>query len=248
MPFVIYTDTLTQLPPETDADFNTRVLQYITDQQFYFESAGGSLPVTSTPSQGAYLGFPPGCNPAWFPGEGMTTASVWDPVAGQMVRQVTFLYDNTYYYKYLGTVPALPPPSPLPTAGEVAMFDSTGALSGAGITVSSGTLDTTDATLTTIQTIPIASLEKWVFRVTVKCIKTAGAGVGAIGDTNAYVRTFKASNAGGAVTLGTVQNTFTDEAFIVGGITVSVSGTNILVRVTGAVNDDISWTSKAVRE
>jgi hypothetical protein len=126
MPFVLFSDTLTQLPPETDAAFSTRVQTYISDQQYYFEQAAGSLPVTSTPSQGAYLGFPPGCPPAWYQGNSIQSNMVWDPVAGQLVRQVTFNYDNTYYYKYLGIVPVLPPPSPLPTAGTLAMFGSMG--------------------------------------------------------------------------------------------------------------------------
>lgn len=133
MPVTLFTDTLTQVPPETDADFSLRVQQYVSDQQYYFEQAGGSLPVTP---QGA-IGFPPGS-----PQAVMTSNIVWDPVANQLVRQVTFVYDNTYYYKFLGITPVIPPPSPLSSNGEVAMFDNGAKLVSTGMVV-----DTVGATL-----------------------------------------------------------------------------------------------------
>jgi hypothetical protein len=109
----LFTDTLTQNTAETDANFSLRVQQYVSDQQFYFEQAGGSFPVQEN-SQA--IGYPP-TGPA-------TSTLAWDVTAAQFVRQVTFVYDNTYYFKYLGTVPPLPAPSPLPGNGNVAIWSN----------------------------------------------------------------------------------------------------------------------------
>jgi hypothetical protein len=73
--------------------------------------------------------------------------------------------------------------------------------------------------------------------------KTGGAGVGTIGDGNAYIRTVKAKNVGGTVTIGTISSTFTSEDINQFNATLAVSGTNVLVQVTGAVNDNVTWTS-----
>lgn len=118
MPYIV--DTLTQNTGETDPDFNTRVLTYINDQIYYFEQVSGSLPVTSTPGSPSYLGYPP-ITPS-------ADTLFWDVTAGQMKRVVTFSYDNLYYYKFLGVTPPLPPPSPLPGTGNVAIFSSGGQL------------------------------------------------------------------------------------------------------------------------
>jgi len=114
MPYIA--DTLIQLPPETDAAFNVRVQTYITDQEYYFTSVGGQFPAPNVPGGPDFLGYPP-ITPS-------SDVMVWDVVALQMVRAVTFTYENTYYYKFLGTAPIIPPPSPLPVAGNVAIFSS----------------------------------------------------------------------------------------------------------------------------
>ena len=75
-------------------------------------------------------------------------------------------------------------------------------LSGARIT-------TTDATVTTLQTIPVASGKGLLIEARITAKKNSGAGIGTVGDVNAYVRTVKAKNVAGVVTIGTIQTSFT---------------------------------------
>lgn len=107
--------------------------------------------------------------------------------------------------------------------------------------LSGATVNTTDATTTTIQTIPVPTNKGLLIESKINCRKTGGIGVGAIGDTNSYIRTVKAKNVGGVVTLGIIQTSYTSEDIAVFNATFTVSGTNILVRVNGALNDNVTW-------
>ena len=134
-------DTLIQLPPETDAAFNIRVQTYITDQQYYFEQVGGTFPASNVPGGSDFLGYPPIC--------ASHEEMVWDVTSGQMVRSVTFCYENSYYYKFLGTDPVLPPPSPLPVSGDMAIFGSTYGLIDSGLSFSIPDMNFTNLGLAT---------------------------------------------------------------------------------------------------
>lgn len=103
------------------------------------------------------------------------------------------------------------------------------------------TVPTTNATVTALQTIAIPTGSGYLIESYITAKKTAGVGVGTIGDVNAYVRTVKVKNVAGVVTIGTIQTSFTSED--VGGFnaTFAVSGTNIVVNVTGALSDDVTW-------
>lgn len=105
------------------------------------------------------------------------------------------------------------------------------------------TISTTDATVTPLETIPIPDDTVVMIESYITCKKTAGAGVGAIGAGNGYIRTVKAQNIGGVVTIGVVQSSFTSEAIAPFNATFAVSGTNIVINVTGALNDDVTWNS-----
>lgn len=107
--------------------------------------------------------------------------------------------------------------------------------------LSGATVNTVDAATTTLQTIPIPNNKGVLIESRITCRKTAGAGVGTIGDVNAYIRTVKAKNVGGIVTIGVIQSSFTSEDIAVFNATFSVSGTNVLVRVNGAANDNVTW-------
>ena len=109
--------------------------------------------------------------------------------------------------------------------------------------VTSATVSTTDATQTTIETIAIPSGDVVLLESRISAKKTGGAGVGTTGDGNAYIRTVKAKNVGGTVTIGTIQTSFTSEDISGFSATFTVSGTNILVRVTGAASDNVNWKS-----
>jgi hypothetical protein len=94
-----------------------------------------------------------------------------------------------------------------------------------------------------IETIPIPDDTIIMIESYVTCRKTAGAGVGTIGEGNGYVRTVKAQNIGGVVSIGVVQSSFTSESIPQFNTTFIVSGTNVILTVTGALNDDVNWNS-----
>lgn len=103
------------------------------------------------------------------------------------------------------------------------------------------TTTTSNATTTTIETIPIAIDTGVLIRTFVISRKTSGAGVGTSGSVNAYVRTVKAKNVGGTVTIGSISSDFTSEDIAAFEATFDVNGTNVRVRVSGALNDNVSW-------
>ena len=104
-------------------------------------------------------------------------------------------------------------------------------------------ISTTNATATTIQTISIPTDTGIMIISYVLSRKTsgAGAGVGNTGDVNAYKRTAKAKNVGGTVTMGSISSDFTSEDIAAFNATFVISGTNILIRVSVALNDNVDW-------
>ena len=113
-------------------------------------------------------------------------------------------------------------------------------------TIVYATVNTIDATLTTLQTIAIPTNSAILIEYRINSIKTSGAGTGTIGDTNSYIRVVKVKNVGGVVTLGTISSSYTSadiKAFLV---THSVSGTNVIIQVTGATNDNVTWTTSSI--
>lgn len=106
------------------------------------------------------------------------------------------------------------------------------------------TVSTTDATVTTIQTIAIPNNTGLLIRSFIKSRKTGGVGVGTTGDVNGYVRTVKAKNVAGVVTIGVISSDYTSEDIAPFNATFVVSGTNVLVRVTGSANNNVDWECK----
>lgn len=105
------------------------------------------------------------------------------------------------------------------------------------------TVNTTDNTVTAIETFSIPTDTVIMIESYVTCRKTGGAGLGVTGEGNGYIRTVKAKNVGGVVTIGVVQSSFTSEDINVFDVTFTVSGTNVLLNVTGANNDNVTWNS-----
>lgn len=103
------------------------------------------------------------------------------------------------------------------------------------------TLVSVGVTTSTLQTIPIPLDTVVLIESYVTARKTAGAGVGAIGDGNGYVRTVKAKNVAGVVTIGVIQSSFTSEDIGPLNATFDVSGTDVRVRVTNSANQTINW-------
>lgn len=105
------------------------------------------------------------------------------------------------------------------------------------------TIPTTDDIATPLETIPIPTDTIVMIESYITCRKTAGGGLGTIGEGNGYIRTVKAQNIGGVVTIGTIQSSFTSNAIPSFNATFAVSGTNILINVNGDLNDDVTWNS-----
>jgi hypothetical protein len=103
------------------------------------------------------------------------------------------------------------------------------------------TKNTTDATPTPLKTIAVPNNSAILISSNISCRKTAGAGVGTIGGANGYIRTVIAKNVAGVVTLGIIQTAYTSEDIPEFDTTFVVSGTNVIVQVTGSLNDDVSW-------
>lgn len=133
------TTTLTQNDGESNTDFETRVQQFLDDQWYYYSSVQAPWPIPPNygqPGGGAYLGYPPTVpdkdeviwNPAYDSGNG-----------GNM-RQVTYTYNNIYYYKFSGTVPPFPPAPPTPTTGTLTMWGTSGQLTGTDFAVDTNSL------------------------------------------------------------------------------------------------------------
>lgn len=107
-----------------------------------------------------------------------------------------------------------------------------------------GTIGTTDATANvTAQTIAVPTNKVISLESTIVYRKTGGAGVGTTGDGTAIKLNSSVKNVGGTLTLDTVQNTYTGTTNAIAGVsaTYTISGTNVLVSVTGVVNDNITW-------
>jgi hypothetical protein len=105
------------------------------------------------------------------------------------------------------------------------------------------TLNTTTNATVALETIAIPTDTVVMVESYVTCRKTGGVGVGTVGQGNGYIITVKAKNVGGVVTIGVVQSSFTSEDIAPLDATFAVSGTNIVLNVTGANNDNITWNS-----
>lgn len=106
------------------------------------------------------------------------------------------------------------------------------------------TVNTTDATANvTAQTIAVPTDKVISIESTIVYRKTGGAGVGTTGDGTTIKLNSSVKNVGGTLTLDTVQNTYTGTVNAIAGVsaTYTISGTNVLVSVTGVVNDNITW-------
>lgn len=101
---------------------------------------------------------------------------------------------------------------------------------------------TTDATATTLQSITVPTDSVLHMTVTVVGRRTGG-GAGANGDSAIYTRTARFKNVGGTVTIQSLQSDFTSEDQLLWNCTLDVSGTSARIRVTGAANNNITWTA-----
>src|SRR3990167_94340 len=104
-----------------------------------------------------------------------------------------------------------------------------------------GYVTTTDATVTTVATIAIPASTTVVIELHVAARRTGGS-AGVAEDGAGYVQQATYKNVAGTATLiGSVNVDYTAESQAAWDVTFAVSGSNVLIRVTGAVNNNISW-------
>lgn len=104
-----------------------------------------------------------------------------------------------------------------------------------------GYVTTTDATTTTVATVPIPASTSVFMEIHVVARRTGGS-AGSAEDGAAYLIQAAYKNVAGVATqiaLGNVD--YTAESQIAWNATVAASGGDVLVRVTGAANNNISW-------
>ena len=99
---------------------------------------------------------------------------------------------------------------------------------------------TTDATLTTLQTIAIPTDTTVMIKSKVIGARTGGTS-GATGDSAGYERTTIFKNIGGTVTIHKRQSDYTYEDQSSWRCRHEISGTNAIVEVRGAANNDVQW-------
>lgn len=104
------------------------------------------------------------------------------------------------------------------------------------------TVSTTNNTTTTITTIATTSNIAYIVEFFVVGRRTGGP-AGTAGDGASYKRIARVKNVSGTVTIPTIQTDFTSEDQGGWDATISVSGTNVIITVKGATNNNIDWTS-----
>ena len=103
-------------------------------------------------------------------------------------------------------------------------------------------LKTTDATVTTLSTIPLEDNRTYQVVADVVARRTGGAS-GTSGDGASYriLGTFRRVAAGAATAIGSLTVVHSAESQGGWDCTLTVSGNDVLIRVTGAVNNNVIW-------
>lgn len=108
-----------------------------------------------------------------------------------------------------------------------------------------GYVTTTDATVTTLATIAIPASTTVKVSVFVVARRTGGAS-GTAEDGAGYQIDATYKNVAGTATLiGALTATYTAEDQAGWNATLTISGSNVLVRITGAAGNNVSWTCVA---
>lgn len=107
----------------------------------------------------------------------------------------------------------------------------------------SATVQTTDATVTTIATLDLSTADT-VSYVEARFLAIVSGGTGGNDQkVCSFKRYFTAKNDGGVVTLEFTESarTFKDSALSAYDVDANASGTDLLLRVTGQANDNVEW-------
>ena len=102
------------------------------------------------------------------------------------------------------------------------------------------TVNTTDATVTVLQTIAIPTDSVVLIETKVLGRRTGGS-AGSVGDCATYVVRARFKDISGTVTVHDLEQDFISEDQGGWDATLVVNGTNVEVKITGAANNDITW-------
>lgn len=107
-------------------------------------------------------------------------------------------------------------------------------------------VETTDATVTMLATLPLTDNRTMQIVADVVARRTGGS-AGAAGDGASYriIGTFRRVSAGNATLIGNLTADHTAESQAGWDATLTVSGTDVLVRVTGSANNSLTWSVAA---
>ena len=107
--------------------------------------------------------------------------------------------------------------------------------------------ETTDATVTTLHTVPITASRTYFIEATVTARRTGGA-AGTADDGAVYILRAMVTTKAGTVTIDSVVATLVAEDVAAYACTLDVSTTNIRVRVTGVASTTIDWACKVTAQ
>lgn len=172
----------------------------------------------------------------------LTTGSVTFIVAGGLLSQdnANFFWDNTAKRLGLGNNA---PADTLHVTGSVRVSGNTNSyklLAESDWSRFQAQVNTVDATQTTLATVAVPSNSIVYLSAVIVGRRTGGTG-GSAQDSGVYRRTVRLKNVAGTVTLFNLQSDYTSEDTAGFNATITVSGTNALVRVTGAANVNMNW-------
>lgn len=104
--------------------------------------------------------------------------------------------------------------------------------------------ETTDATVTTLATLPLTDNRTIQIVADVVARRTGGS-AGTAGDGASYrlIGTFRRVSAGSATLIGSVTAVHTAESQGAWDCTLTASGNDVLLRITGATNNNMTWRS-----
>jgi len=107
--------------------------------------------------------------------------------------------------------------------------------------MSQAQVSTTDATVTTLASISVASNSAILVQAQIVGRRTGGTS-GASGDSAVYIRSARFKNVSGTVTILNLQSDYTSEDQASWNGTLDVSGTSARIRVNAAANNNVDWT------
>lgn len=175
---------------------------------------------------------------------GKTVGSVLFAGTGGLISQdnATFFWDTTN--KRLGLGNAAPART-LDVTGSsfirgALRYVDAGATS-ANWEMSQAQVNTTDATQTSVTTVTVPTDSALLIEARIVGRRTGGT-AGAAQDAAVYVRTARYKNVAGTVTINNLQSDYTSEDQAGWNGTLDASGTTARIRVTGAANNNITWT------